>query len=171
MGRELSVDPRRPRRRDRRVDAVPSVRGFDFPADLWYLVEQDTWVRREGGLATMGITSLGAHISGDFIEFIARPPGTEVERDRSVGALEMSKVIRSARSPVSGVIVEVNPAVRERPSLINADPYGAGWLVRLRPTAWETDIALLARGDAVPAAVERYMALLSETFGEEPPPG
>ncbi len=54
---------------------MPVVRGFDFPADLWYLMEQDTWARLDAdGLATIGITSLGAHISGDFIEsFIAKP--------------------------------------------------------------------------------------------------
>jgi glycine cleavage system H protein len=146
------------------------VRGFEFPAGLWYLVEHDTWVRREGdGLATIGITSLGAHISGDFIDFIAKPVGTSVERDRSIGALEMSKVIRSARAPVAGTIAEVNSKVRADPSLINADPYGEGWLARLRPTSWDDDVALLVAGDAVTAAVEAYMSTLVETFGVEKP--
>jgi glycine cleavage system H protein len=150
---------------------VTRVRGFEFPADLWYLMEQDTWVRREAnGLAVVGITSLGGHISGDFIEFIARPVGTAVERDRSLGALEMSKVIRSARSPVAGVIVEVNAAVRERPALINSDPYGEGWLVRLRPSSWDADVRLLVKDEAVAPAVEAYMALLSDSFGEDKPP-
>jgi glycine cleavage system H protein len=146
------------------------VRGFEFPEDLHFLVEQDTWARREAdGLVTMGLTSLGAHISGDFVEFIARPLGTRIERDRSVGALEMSKVIRSARAPVAGEIVAINGAVRANPALINADPYGAGWLVKLRPEDWARDAASLAHGAAVPGVVERYMALLSETFGEAPP--
>jgi glycine cleavage system H protein len=147
------------------------VRGFEFPAGLWYLIEQDTWVRRDAdGLATMGITSLGAHISGDFIEFIAKPVGTAVERDRSIGALEMSKVIRSARSPVAGTIVEVNAKVRASPGLINGDPYGEGWLARLRPASWDEDVKLLASGDAVAAAVEAYMSTLVEAFGMEKPP-
>ncbi|HTS84747.1 MAG TPA: glycine cleavage system protein H [Usitatibacter sp.] len=150
---------------------MTTVRGFEFPAGLWYLVEQDTWVRREpGGLATVGITSLGAHISGDFIEFIARPVGTQVDRDRSIGALEMSKVIRSARTPVSGTIAEVNAKVRASPGLINADPYGEGWLARLEPAAWDEDVKLLATGDAVAAAVEAYMSTLVEAFGMEKPP-
>jgi glycine cleavage system H lipoate-binding protein len=146
------------------------VRGFEFPEDRWYLVEQDTWVARGvDGLATVGITSLGAHISGEFIEFIAKPVGTVVERDRSVGALEMSKVIRSARTPVAGIIVAVNAAVRERPALINSDPYGEGWLARLRPGSWDEDIALLAHGEAIGPAVEAYMSLLADSFGVEKP--
>jgi len=149
---------------------MPIVRGFEFPADRWYLVEQDTWVKREAdGLATIGLTTLGAHISGEFVEFIARPVGTAIERDRSLGALEMSKVIRSARSPVSGTIVEVNPAVRADPRLINTDPYGEGWLARLRPGAWDADVALLTAGELVAPAVEAYMASLVEVFGEDKP--
>jgi len=149
---------------------MPIVRGFDFPADRWYLLEQDTWVKREAdGLATVGITTLGAYISGDFVEFIAKPVGTTIERDRSLGALEMSKVIRSARSPVSGTLVEVNAAVRADPALINADPYGAGWLARVQPVAWDADLALLVAGEAVAPAVEAYMALLAESFGVDKP--
>jgi glycine cleavage system H protein len=150
---------------------VTTVRGFEFPPGLWYLVEQDTWVRRESdGLATVGITSLGAHISGEFIEFIAKPVGTSIHRDRSLGALEMSKVIRSARAPVAGTLVEVNAKVRASPGLINSDPYGEGWLVRLRPASWDEDAALLVSGDAVTAAVESYMSTLVELFDIEKPP-
>lgn len=149
---------------------MAKVRGFEFPAGLWYLVEQDTWARHgDDGLVTVGLTSLGAHISGDFIDFTAKPAGTQVDRDRSLGALEMSKVIRSARSPVSGTIVEANAAVRTKASLINTDPYGEGWLVKLRPSAWERESALLVHGDGLPAAVEAYMALLAESFGEDIP--
>jgi glycine cleavage system H protein len=149
---------------------MPIVRGFDFPADRWYLVEHDTWVKREAdGLATIGLTSLGARISGDFIDFIAKPAGTHIERDRSVGALEMSKVIRSARAPVSGAIVEVNAAVRINPALINSDPYGEGWLVRLEPEAWDAQVAMLVHADGIVAAVEQYMSHLVEVFGEDKP--
>ncbi|HUL56697.1 MAG TPA: glycine cleavage system protein H [Usitatibacter sp.] len=150
---------------------MTKVRGFEFPDDLWYLVEQDTWARREAdGLVTVGITSLGAHISGEFIEFVAKPLGTAIERDRSIGALEMSKVIRSARSPVAGTLVEVNAKVRASPGLINADPYGEGWLARLRPAAWDEDVARLVAGGAVGAAVEDYMSTLVEAFGMDKPP-
>jgi glycine cleavage system H protein len=150
--------------------AVTTIRGFDFPDELFYLLEHDAWVRLDtDGNATTGMTSLGAHISGEFIEFMAKPVGTFVDRERALGMLEMSKVIRSARSPICGVIADVNEGARADPKLINSDPYGQGWLARLRPTAWEEDTRLLVTGAAIPAAVEAYMALLSETFGEAPP--
>ncbi len=82
--------------------------------------------------------------------------------------LEMSKVIRSARSPIAGVVIEANATVKTLPQRINADPYDQGWLVRLRP-AWESDARLLVTGGAIPAAVEAYMSLLAESFGEAPP--
>ena len=147
------------------------VRGFEFPDDLHFLVEHDTWARHEpDGLVTVGLTSLGAHISGEFIEFMPKPAGTRVERDRALGLLEMSKVIRSVRSPVAGVLLEANPRVAREPGLINASPYREGWLVRLQPSAWEHDRALLVDAGALPEAVRAYMALLSESFGTPPPP-
>jgi len=150
---------------------VATIRGFDFPDDLFYLLEHDTWARRDADdVVTIGITPLGAYISGEFIEFIPKPVGTVVERERSLGLLEMSKVIRAVRSPIGGVIVEANDRARTQPELINAHPYGEGWLVRLRPVAWESDSALLRTGPTIPAAVEAYMELLAETFGEAPPP-
>jgi glycine cleavage system H lipoate-binding protein len=149
---------------------MANVRGFEFPDALHYLLEHDTWVRRDAdGNATIGITSLGAHISGEFIEFLAKPVGTVIERERALGVLEMSKVIRSARSPVSGVIVAVNERVKSEPRLINTDPYGAGWLVHLRPIAWDEDATKLVTGDAIPAAVQAYMGYLSQSLGEVPP--
>src|SRR5262245_47808895 len=75
---------------------MAQVRGFEFPDDRYYLLEHDTWARLDGdGQVTVGLTSLGAHISGEFIEFMPKAIGTAIERDRSLGVLEMSKVLRS----------------------------------------------------------------------------
>jgi len=149
---------------------MTTLRGFDFPGEVFYLLEHDAWVRLDAdGKAKTGITALGAHISGEFIEFMAKPVGTFVERERALGMLEMSKVIRSARSSITGIIADVNEKVRSNPKLINSDPYGQGWLARMLPTAWQEDARLLVTGAAIPAAVAAYMGLLSETFGEAPP--
>lgn len=149
---------------------MTTIRGFDFPDDLHYLLQHDTWVRLDAdGIATVGITPLGAHISGEFIEFMPKPVGAVIERERSLGLLEMSKVVRAARSPIGGTIVESNARARTDPGLINVDPYGGGWLVRLRPNDWDGDVRALVTGAAIPEAVEAYMHLLAETFGEAPP--
>ena len=68
----------------------------------------------------IGITPLGAHISGEFIEFMPKPIGEAVDRERALGMLEMSKVIRSVRAPVAGTIVAVNEKVKTEPRLINS---------------------------------------------------
>ena len=149
---------------------MTTIRGFDFPDELFYLLEHDAWLRLDAdGNATTGITPLGAHISGEFIEFMAKPVGALIERERALGMLEMSKIIRSARSPITGVILEVNEQVKADPKLINADPYGQGWLLRLRPTAWQEESRLLVTGEAIRGAVDAYMALLADTFGETAP--
>ncbi|HMJ49654.1 MAG TPA: glycine cleavage system protein H [Burkholderiales bacterium] len=147
------------------------VRGFAFPDDLHYLMEQDTWARFDAdGLVTVGLTSLGAHISGEFFAFMPKRLGTEIERDRAFGMLEMSKVVRSAHAPVSGTIIAINAEARTHPTLVNQDPYGRGWLVRLKPSAWQTDSAMLVSGQSIADAAIRYMYLnLVLQFGEEPP--
>jgi glycine cleavage system H protein len=146
------------------------IRTFEFPDDLCYLVQHDTWARLDpDGAVTVGLTSLGAHISGEFIEFMPKSIGTEVERERSLGVLEMSKVIRAARSPIAGRIVAHNESATRRASLINEDPYGGGWLVRLLPNDWAADAARLASGTALVEAVEEYMGFLAETFDQRPP--
>lgn len=136
------------------------VRGFEFPDDLYYLVEQDTWIRLGlDGLAMVGITSLGCKLSGEVLAFMPKPLGMTIERDRAVGLVEISKTIRSARTPVGGVLVAANEALNDKPALINEDPYGAGWLVKLKPTNWAEDIKLLVTGNDIPKAMESYMDL------------
>ena len=148
---------------------MTTVRGYEFPDDLFYMVEHDIWARCESdGTLTVGLTALGCRVSGEFIEFMPKPVGTAVERDRALAVLEMSKTIRSARAPAAGTIVAVNDEVRRQPQLLNHDPYGGGWLVRLRADNWARDAAALTRGAAVAPAVERYMDLyLVPEFGDD----
>jgi len=159
-------------RSDGRSVPVPmaTVRVFEFPDELYYLMAHDTWARLDpDGNVTVGITALGAHLSGEFIEFMPKPVGQRVERERALGLLEMSKVIRSVRAPVGGVLLESNERVKREPALINNSPYGEGWLVRLQPTDWERDCRELVTAAAIPQAAQDYMALLAESFGEPPP--
>ena len=148
---------------------MTTVRGFDFPDELFYMVEHDIWARPDAdGVLTVGLTTLGCRVSGEFIEFMPKPVGTEVERDRALAVLEMSKTIRSARAPASGTIVAINDRVRQQLSLLNSDPYGDGWLVKLKPANWAQDIGNLVSGPAIVSTVERYMELyLIPAFGDD----
>ena len=139
---------------------MPVVRGLDFPGELLYFVERHVWVREEGGgIITVGLTALGSALAGDILAFTPKRPGTTVERDRAIGVIEISKVASSVRSPANGVIQAANPDLETRPGLVNRDPYGAGWLVRIEASRWNEDKALLTGGAALASAIEEAMTL------------
>ncbi|MFN8735531.1 MAG: glycine cleavage system protein H, partial [Betaproteobacteria bacterium] len=105
--------------------------------DVLYAPEQDMWVRHEAdGTVTVGATHLVAQ-HGQFMLFTPRPPQTVVEAGRSLGVMETAKTAVAVHAPLGGRIVEVNAAVVADVSLVDRDPYGAGWLMRLAPTDWE----------------------------------
>lgn len=100
-----------------------------------YAPEQDMWVRLEDdGLATIGATHIAVQ-HGQFMLFTPRPLGTTVARDRSLGVMETAKTAVAVHAPLSCQIVEVNPAVLADVSLLEREPYAAGWMFRVRPTA------------------------------------
>lgn len=128
-----------------------------FPPDLHYLVEHQTWVRLHGdGTATVGITSLGIRLAGEIYMCRPKSPGSAVVQGGSVAVVELAKSIVSVKSPVGGVVVDVNPVLESRPERVHEDPYGDGWLARLRLADFDADRPALLHGDAVPAAMARH---------------
>ena len=102
-----------------------------YPDDLLYHREHD-WARVEGGEATLGITWYAQDALGEIVHFEPPDEGGSVARDESYGEVESVKAVSDLISPLSGEIVEVNKAVVDAPETINEDPYGDGWLVRIR---------------------------------------
>jgi glycine cleavage system H protein len=128
-----------------------------FPDGLHYLVEHQTWARvHDDGTATVGITSLGIRLSGEIYMCRPKSVGSLLEQGKSVAVVELAKSIVSVKSPVTGTVVEVNPALAEKPELVHQDPYGAGWLARVALTQFDTDRAALVTGDAVAAAMAHH---------------
>jgi glycine cleavage system H lipoate-binding protein len=118
---------------------------------VFYAPEQDMWVRlEEGGLATVGATHLVAH-HGQFMLFTPRPVGRTIARDRSLGVMETAKTAVAVRAPLSCEIVAVNAAVLGDLTLIERDPYGAGWMFRVRSTALDAERDGLLDADAYAA--------------------
>ena len=133
------------------------VSGFDFPDDLHYLVEHQTWARLEpDGRATVGITAMGIRLAGEIYMCRPKSVGQTVEQGRSVAVVELAKAIVSVKSPLSGTVVDVNPALASRPELVHLDPYRDGWVARLQPTAWSTEHHALIHGEAVAAAMAHH---------------
>lgn len=129
-----------------------------FPADLHYQIGHQVWARVDGqtGMATVGITALGIRLSGDIYMCRPKRSGTLLEQGGSVAVVELAKSIVSVKSPVSGEVVDVNPLLEEQPDLVHRQPYGDGWLVRVRLTRWERDVQELLHGDAMLLAMRHH---------------
>jgi glycine cleavage system H protein len=101
------------------------------PPDLRYTKEHE-WVRTAGDEATIGITEFAAHELGDVV-FVELPGvGTRVRQLATFGVVESVKAVSDLFAPVSGEVIEVNEALAGAPELVNTDPYGAGWMIRVR---------------------------------------
>jgi glycine cleavage system H protein len=104
-----------------------------YPDDLRYHPEHD-WVRVEGDEAVFGITWYAQDALGEVVYYDPPEAGSEVSQGGSYGELESVKAVSDIFAPASGEVVAVNGAVSDRPELVNQDPYGEGWLVRVRLT-------------------------------------
>ncbi len=102
-----------------------------YPEDLRYHREHD-WARIDGDEATCGITWFAQDALGELVHFEAPSEGATVAKDASYGEVESVKAVSDVIAPLSGEILEVNQAVVDAPETVNDDPYGEGWLVRIR---------------------------------------
>lgn len=134
------------------------INGCNLPEDLFYLIEKHVWVRsEEAGFVTVGINDVAQNLAGTVVACTPKKVGRTVPRGQSVATIESSKWVGPVPAPVSGEIAEVNEAVRKNPGILNRDPYGAGWLVKLKPSNWEAEKADLVTG---PEGLEIYRAFL-----------
>jgi glycine cleavage system H protein len=104
-----------------------------YPDDLRYH-EQHDWARVEGDTATFGVTWYAQDALGEVVFFEPPDLGTEVAKDASYAEVESVKAVSDVYAPLSGEITEVNSKAQENPELINSDPYGDGWMVKVKLT-------------------------------------
>jgi glycine cleavage system H protein len=102
-----------------------------YPDDLRYHAEHD-WARIDGEEATFGITWYAQDQLGEVVFFDPPAVGTQVSKDAPYAEVESVKAVSDVVAPLSGEIIEVNSALSEKPEQINDDPYGTGWLVKVR---------------------------------------
>jgi len=122
-----------------------------YPDDLRYHEEHD-WARIEGDQATLGITWYAQDSLGEVVFFDPPEVGTTIQKDSSYAEVESVKAVSDVIAPLSGEIIEVNDVLQDSPERVNEDPYGEGWLVKVRLTAPEEAETLLG--------VEEYRKLL-----------
>ncbi len=139
---------------------MATVRGCNIPEDRYYWVEKHAWATLEAdGTVKIGITDVAQNLAKGIVNVTPKEAGRMVQKGKSAGTLESGKWVGPVTSPVTGEIVEVNEAAKAKPSLINEDPYGAGWFVKIKPTDWAGESASLVTGEA---AVEAYRKFMEE---------
>ena len=102
-----------------------------YPDDLRYHREHD-WARIEGDEAVLGITWYAQDSLGELVHFESPEQGATVRKDAPYGEVESVKAVSDVYAPLSGEVLEVNQQAVDAPEIVNEDPYGAGWLVRIR---------------------------------------
>jgi glycine cleavage system H protein len=105
--------------------------GMTYPENYRY-TKQHQWVRLEGDAATIGITFHAQERLGDIVYVDLPKPGTRLETGKTLGSVESVKAVSDIYSPLSGEVTEVNEALADKPEILNDDPHGAAWLIKLR---------------------------------------
>lgn len=136
---------------------MPLVNNCNLPEDLYYVVAKHVWARRDGDLVTVGMTDVAQNLAKTIIAVTPKAAGKPVKKGRNVATVESGKWVGPVPAPVGGEIAEINDALAGTPSLINSDPYGAGWVARLRPADWDVDCTDLVTGAD---GVEEYRRFL-----------
>lgn len=137
---------------------MPTIRGCDLPDDLLYDVENHIWFREMGdGNVQIGMTAVATALAGRLLAFTPKKIGREIKPGKSCGTVESGKWVGPAKSAAGGEVVEVNDALVANPSAANDDPYGAGWMVVLKPDDWEGAKSSLIPGTEVAAAYDARM--------------
>lgn len=133
--------------------------GCNIPEDLYYLVEKHVWARREGDLVVVGLTDVAQHLAKGVISVTTKRVGRSLAKGKSVATVESSKWVGPVPVPVGGELVEVNEQLTADPGLLNRNPYGEGWVAKLRPDDWEGESQELVTG---PEGVAAYQAFLEQ---------
>ena len=106
---------------------------MNFPTNVRYTNEHE-WIRLEGEEAYVGITDYAQTQLGDIVFVDIPTEGETLEKGETFGSIEVVKTVSDLFLPIGGEIIEVNPALEDNPELVNNDPYGEGWIIRIKPT-------------------------------------
>ena len=130
----------------------------DNPKDRRYTKEHE-WVRLDGGEAIIGITDFAQDQLGDLVYFDLPEPGAQIRQHAKLGEVESVKAVSEIYAPLSGDVIEVNQQVTDSPEVVNKDPFGEGWLLKVKPADASEMDSLLSPEDydaLVAAAGEQH---------------
>lgn len=124
---------------------------MNFPSNVKYTKEHE-WIRQEGDVAYVGITDYAQEQLGDIVFVDIQTEGETLEAGETFGTIEVVKTISDLFIPVAGEVLEQNAALADQPELVNQDPYGEGWLIKIKPSA-DADFDSLLNAEAYKALV------------------
>lgn len=124
---------------------------MNFPTDVKYTKEHE-WIRQEGDVAYVGITDYAQEQLGDIVFVDIPTEGETLAADEVFGTIEVVKTISDLFLPVGGEVLEQNEALADQPELVNKDPYGEGWLIKIKPDA-DADFDSLLDAEAYKALI------------------
>jgi glycine cleavage system H protein len=119
-----------------------NIDGYNCPDNLYYHKEH-MWLRVEGDLCVIGFNDFGQKLAGQIKRIISLEEEDEVEADKPFGTISTGKWSGKLYSPISGEIAQYNEELDEEPSHVNNDPYGKGWIIKVRPTNGQAEVARL----------------------------
>jgi len=117
-----------------------------YPENFRYTKEHE-WVAAVGDVGTIGITDHAQQELGDIVYVDLPKVGTHIEQAKSLGSVESVKAVSDVYSPVSGEVTEINRALAEKPEILNSDPHGAAWLVKIKLSAPAELAALMSAAE------------------------
>lgn len=103
---------------------------MNFPENVKYTPDHE-WIKVEGQFYRIGITDYAQSELGDIVYIELPPVGTKIEKGKSFGTIEAVKAVSDLFAPVDGKVVEINTEMKDHPEVVNKDPYGAGWMVKI----------------------------------------
>lgn len=124
---------------------------MNFPAELRYTKDHE-WIKLEGNTATIGITDFAQHELGDIVYVDINTTGKTLAAEEVFGTVEAVKTVSDLFLPVAGTILEVNSLLEKQPELVNTDPYGDGWMIKMTVSN-VADVEALMSSEAYAALV------------------
>ncbi|AEV32891.1 glycine cleavage system protein GcvH [Owenweeksia hongkongensis] len=104
---------------------------MNFPAELKYTKDHE-WISIDGDVATIGITDFAQSELGDIVFVEIETEGEELDKEEVFGSVEAVKTVSDLFMPISGEVLEMNPKIEESPEVVNSDPYGEGWMIKVK---------------------------------------
>jgi glycine cleavage system H protein len=128
---------------------MPTIEEYNMPDELSFHKDH-AWAKvGDDGKVTVGMSEFFAKTAGDIVYVDMPMEGDDVEQEETIGKVQSSKWIGKLISPIAGEVVELNEELESDSSLINKDPYGEGWILKIEPSNLDDDLAKLMKGDAV----------------------